>query len=183
MKLFALPDATVDRLDRAQWLTPPFDLAFADNSDRTLDCNDFTPNELADLLVTLKEDVESRTYNGADWTITNGATLHTADVQSASWNIAADLLATFVADNPGAAVSFLFTIYNWVIDNEMDPDATSLTEWMNVFATLLGRFVAGPYRIVAVQAFSLGMDVWESFSLGSELSEVFSPGMALSEAA
>lgn len=28
MKLFALPDANVDRLDRAQWLTPPFDLAF-----------------------------------------------------------------------------------------------------------------------------------------------------------
>lgn len=28
MKLFALPDATIDRNDRAQWLTMPFDLAF-----------------------------------------------------------------------------------------------------------------------------------------------------------
>lgn len=29
MKLFSLPDGTVDRKDRAQWMTPPFDLAFA----------------------------------------------------------------------------------------------------------------------------------------------------------
>lgn len=28
MKLFSLPDGTVDRKDRAQWLTMPFDLAF-----------------------------------------------------------------------------------------------------------------------------------------------------------
>jgi hypothetical protein len=29
VKLFSLPDGTVDRKDRAQWLTPIFDLAFA----------------------------------------------------------------------------------------------------------------------------------------------------------
>lgn len=28
MKLFSLPDGTVDRKDRAQWFTMPFDLAF-----------------------------------------------------------------------------------------------------------------------------------------------------------
>ncbi|HAM40557.1 MAG TPA: hypothetical protein DCP69_04280 [Candidatus Omnitrophica bacterium] len=29
MKLFALPDGAVDRLDRAQWFTCPFDLTWA----------------------------------------------------------------------------------------------------------------------------------------------------------
>lgn len=28
MKLFSLPDGTVDRKDRAQWLTPIFDMSF-----------------------------------------------------------------------------------------------------------------------------------------------------------
>ena len=28
MRLFSLPDGTIDRKDRAQWLTVPFDLAF-----------------------------------------------------------------------------------------------------------------------------------------------------------
>lgn len=28
MKLFSLPDSQVDKADRAQWLTPIFDLAF-----------------------------------------------------------------------------------------------------------------------------------------------------------
>lgn len=27
MKLFALPDGTIDEKERAQWVTPPFDLA------------------------------------------------------------------------------------------------------------------------------------------------------------
>lgn len=29
MRLFGKVDNTVDRFDRAQWLTPPFDLAFS----------------------------------------------------------------------------------------------------------------------------------------------------------
>lgn len=29
MKLFSLPDGAIDRKDRAQWVTPPFDLALA----------------------------------------------------------------------------------------------------------------------------------------------------------
>ncbi len=29
MRLFALPDGVIDRKDRAQWLTQPFDLAYA----------------------------------------------------------------------------------------------------------------------------------------------------------
>ncbi len=32
MKLFSLPDGTIDRKDRAQWITMPFDLAFAASS-------------------------------------------------------------------------------------------------------------------------------------------------------
>lgn len=32
MKLFSLPDGTVNRLERAQWLTLPFDLAAGEPS-------------------------------------------------------------------------------------------------------------------------------------------------------
>lgn len=32
MRLFALPDGLVNRFDRAQWMTPPFDLAWFTSS-------------------------------------------------------------------------------------------------------------------------------------------------------
>jgi hypothetical protein len=36
LKLFALPDGVINRKDRAQWLTIPFDLAFAAPSSSVL---------------------------------------------------------------------------------------------------------------------------------------------------
>lgn len=37
MRLFGVVDSTINRLDRAEWLTPPFDLAFAEPTPDTGD--------------------------------------------------------------------------------------------------------------------------------------------------
>ena len=43
MKLFSLPDGTVDRKDRAQWLTPIFDLAYEEEVVDTALIGPWTP--------------------------------------------------------------------------------------------------------------------------------------------
>src|SRR5687768_8261759 len=87
---------------------------------RAFDANNTSPDELADALGTLIDDVQAGTYLGTQWTITNHTTRRAADALSVTFDEIPDLIGTFVADNPLLALIWNFSIANFTVDTDLD---------------------------------------------------------------